>query len=55
MPTAPAYEKGKLYQIPITDLAPDHPGRMPGRPDHYPPDPHRHRPQKAGTRDDHGL
>jgi hypothetical protein len=23
MTTAPAYEKGKLYQIPITDLKPD--------------------------------
>jgi len=24
MAIAPAYEKGKLYQIPITDLKPDH-------------------------------
>jgi len=23
MTTAPAYEKGKLYQIPVTDLNPD--------------------------------
>ena len=23
MPIAPAYEKGKLYQIPVTDLTPD--------------------------------
>ncbi len=23
MTTAPAYQKGKLYQIPITDLVPD--------------------------------
>ena len=49
MATASTYEKGKLCQLPITDLKPDpdHPRRMPRGSNSFPPDPHRHCPQKA--------